>query len=59
MEELDARAFRGHRRSLDDGRNPACDERVLSTLSGQSIFSEADVRQCAAASWVVGRVIGE
>jgi hypothetical protein len=35
MEELDARAFRGHRRSLDGGRNPAYDERVLSTHSGQ------------------------
>jgi hypothetical protein len=31
MEELDARAFRGHRRSLEGGRNPACDERALST----------------------------
>jgi hypothetical protein len=30
MKELDARAFRGHRRSLDGGRNPACEERVLS-----------------------------
>ena len=42
MEELDAQAFRGYCRYMDGGRNPACDERVLSTHFSQLSFRQVD-----------------